>query len=107
MHFSVESDLMDQADQLDAIYVNGAETAGHTALIESRNMVNVKINRELLEALKPECVILDPMQRSEAIVIETTDPRWAGYRQAENGLFIRMGLLISLLDPKGGHALFG
>ena len=95
--FAVESELLSSADLFDAIYVNGAETPSHANLVKSRNMVSVKVDEELLAALRPDCVILDPMQRNELIVTDTGDPRWAGYRQAENGLYVRMGLLMELL----------
>ena len=97
MTISVEQTLTPFADQLDAVYLNGAETAAHMQLLRARNLVTVKIDRELMEQLKPSCVILDPMQRTEPLISDTADARWAGYRQAENGLFIRMALLLKLL----------
>ena len=97
MTIRVEQTLMPFADQLDAVYLNGAETAAHMQLLTARNLVKVKIDQELLGLLKPRCVILDPMQRTEPLITDNADARWAGYRQAENGLFVRMALLLKLL----------
>ncbi|MCI0794897.1 MAG: hypothetical protein J4O03_15645 [Chloroflexi bacterium] len=98
---SQESSLTPFASELDAIYVNGAETALHTQLMLSRDLVNVKIDEELLQRLTPNCVILDPMQRSEPLITCNGDHRLAGYRQAENGLFVRMALLQLLMGSPG------
>ena len=95
--FSQGASLTEVAGTLDALYVNGAGTPGHANLVKARNMVEAKVDKDLLSVLKPGCVILDPMQRSELIIEETGDSRWAGYRQAENGLYVRMALLMKLL----------
>ena len=95
---SVESSLTPFAGELDAIYLNGAETAAHTQLVMGRNLAKVKVDRPLLQMLRSDCVILDPMQRSEPLITDNCDSRWAGYRQAENGLFVRMAILLKILN---------
>ncbi|MCZ6614820.1 MAG: hypothetical protein O6920_03415 [Chloroflexi bacterium] len=100
MTVTVESSLTPFAQGLDAIYLNGAETAAHAQLLMDRDLVKVKIDQELLQALKPECVILDPMQRSRPLIPNIGDHRWAGYRQAENGLFVRMAVLLTIMSQK-------
>lgn len=97
MAITVEQTLQPFAHELDAVYLNGAETAAHMQLLRARNLVTVKLDEELMGQLKPRCVILDPMQRTEPLISDTADSRWAGYRAAENGLFIRMALLLKLL----------
>ena len=43
-------------------------------------------------------VVMHPLPRNEEISIEfDTDPRAAYFRQAENGLYIRMALLAIIL----------
>jgi aspartate carbamoyltransferase catalytic subunit len=98
MNVTTESCLTSFAHELDAIYLNGAETAAHSQLVMDRNLAKVKVDHSLLQKLRPDCVILDPMQRSGPLMTDNGDSRWAGYRQAENGLFIRMGVLVSMLD---------
>lgn len=97
MTISQESSLDLFAEELDAIYLNGAETAAHTEFMVAHDLVKVKIDHELIQSLSPDCVILDPMQRSEPLMASNGHQRWAGYRQAENGLFIRMALLRYML----------
>ena len=100
MTVSFESSLTPFAQELDAIYLNGAETAAHAQLVMTHNLVKVKIDQRLLQALRPDCVILDPMQRSEPLITSNGDSRWAGYRQAENGLLVRMALLMKMLGSR-------
>ena len=95
---SVESTLDHHAQDLNAIYLNGAETAAHAQLLVERGLVKVKVDEQLLRSLRADCVILDPMQRSQPLIADSGDARWAGYRQAENGLFVRMALLMRMLD---------
>ena len=98
MTISVESSIMPFAQELNAIYLNGAETAAHAQLVMAHNLANVKVDEALLRELRPDCVIMDPMQRTEALISDNSDSRWAGYRQAENGLFVRMAVLLQMLD---------
>ena len=63
----------------------------------AHNLANVKVDTALLQELKPDCVIMDPMQRTEPLISKNSDTRWAGYRQAENGLFVRMAVLKQIL----------
>ena len=69
----------------------------HAQLLRSRDALNLKIDRDLMDRIRSSCVILDPMQRSGDFVVEVQDPRLAFYRQAENALFARMGLLVAML----------
>ena len=94
---TVESAIEPFAQQLDAIYLNGAQTAAHAQLVAAQNLAAVKIDDTLIQQLSPHCLILDPMQRTGPLMADNTDARWAGYRQAENGLFVRMALLLTML----------
>jgi len=62
---------------------------------------NFRINSELVSLMKPEARILHPLpRRSELSADVDADPRAAYFRQVENGLYIRMALLIMILaDP--------
>jgi aspartate carbamoyltransferase catalytic subunit len=98
MEVTLDPCLSVLANELDAIYLNGAETKAHTKLVMDRNLAKVRVDQDLLQQLRGDCVILDPMQRSEPLITDNGDSRWAGYRQAENGLFVRMAVLLHLLD---------
>lgn len=56
------------------------------------------IDRSVLDRLKPQAIILHPLPRVDEIdpAIDS-DPRAAYFRQAENGVYIRMALLDQLL----------
>ena len=94
---SVEDSISRFAQELDAVYLNGTETTAHAQLLVDRNMVKVPMDEDLLCNLRKDCVILYPMQRMEPWILANSDRRWAGYRQAENGLYIRMALLQDML----------
>ncbi|MBI4199630.1 MAG: hypothetical protein HY535_04055 [Chloroflexi bacterium] len=95
----VEKDLR-ALEGVDAVYLNSPNTAAHAELLRSHNLMNLKIDEQFLARLKPTCPILDPMQRTGDFLVETGDPRLAYYRQAENGLYIRMALLSLMLAPR-------
>lgn len=97
MKVRVEASITPFARELDAVYVNGADTAAHARIMLDRGLTRERIDQHLLQELSKDCIILDPMQRSESLVTCVKDDRWAGYRQAENGLYIRMALLAQML----------
>jgi len=58
------------------------------------------IDRSSLSLMKPEAIVLHPLPRVEEISVEVDDdPRAAYFRQAHNGVHIRMALLDLLLNP--------
>ena len=90
---------LDAVAGVDAIYLNGPRTLAHVQLLRSRESFNLRIDEEFMSRLKPNCIILDPMQRSGDFAVEVQDDRLAYYRQAENALYVRMAVL--------RHALVG
>lgn len=57
------------------------------------------ITKETLASMKPDAVILHPLPRVDEITPEVDrDPRAAYFRQAHNGLFVRMALLDFVLN---------
>jgi aspartate carbamoyltransferase catalytic subunit len=52
------------------------------------------IDRTSLELMRPEAIVMHPLPRVDEITPEVdSDPRAAYFRQAENGLYVRMALL--------------
>ncbi len=97
--------LLDSADGLseaDAVYLNGPRTVAHAQLLKSRGAFDLNIDAEFMSGLKPDCPVLDPMQRSGDFEVSTTDNRLAFYRQAENSLYVRMAVLVKMLGESGG-----
>jgi len=57
------------------------------------------INRNSLELMKPNAIIMHPLTRVDEIAMEVdSDPRAAYFRQARNGLYLRMALLTMVLS---------
>ena len=56
------------------------------------------LTQDVLGALRPDAVILHPLPKGAELPDEfVTDPRVAVFRQAENGLYVRMALLRMLI----------
>ena len=88
---------IEDLSEVDAIYLSAPRTVAHAQLLKSRNAFNLRIDKAFMDTLKPDCIILDPMQRSGDFSVEVQDDRLAFYRQAENALFVRMGVLAKTL----------
>ncbi|MGA8183866.1 MAG: aspartate carbamoyltransferase [Terriglobia bacterium] len=57
------------------------------------------INQDSLRLMKSNAIIMHPLPRLEEIAMEVDqDPRAAYFREAQNGLFVRMALLTTLLS---------
>ncbi len=60
------------------------------------------VDRPAMARLNPNAVVLHPLPRVDEIAPEVdADPRAAYFRQAHNGVFIRMALLSLVLAPDG------
>ena len=91
-----DGDGMEALGEVDAVYLNGPRTAAHMELLRSRGRERLVIDAQFMDALKPNAVVMDPMQRSGDFIIEVSDERLAFYRQAENSLYVRMGVLAEI-----------
>lgn len=91
-----DGDGMEALGEVDAVYLNGPRTVAHMELLRSRGRGRLVIDAEFMEALKPNAVVMDPMQRSGDFIIEVSDERLAFYRQAENSVYVRMGVLAEI-----------
>jgi aspartate carbamoyltransferase catalytic subunit len=58
------------------------------------------LNQSSLELMRPDAIIMHPLPRIDEIAMEVDqDPRAAYFRQAQNGLYVRMALLKMVLGP--------
>jgi aspartate carbamoyltransferase catalytic subunit len=56
------------------------------------------ISRETLRLMRPDAIVMHPLPRLDEIRMEVDeDPRAAYFRQAQNGLYVRMALLTMVL----------
>lgn len=100
--FKEEADLNKIISEIDIIYMTRIQKERMDS--ETYEKANRKyiINEENLKLIKETARILHPLPHVEEINlpidIENNDKRIAYFRQAENGLYIRMALLDSLLN---------
>jgi aspartate carbamoyltransferase catalytic subunit len=93
-------DLRAIASQVDVIYLTRAHTSRleHALRFEAEGASYV-VDADVLAHLPAEARVLHPLPRGPELPPEVdSDPRIACFRQAANGLFVRMALLTLLSD---------
>ncbi|MDP1538951.1 MAG: aspartate carbamoyltransferase [bacterium] len=94
---SEETDLRKVAPLVDVIYQTRIQKERGSLIDESQGFYNV--NQEILNLMKKEAIIMHPLPRVDEISPEVDkDPRAVYFRQAENGLYVRMALLKMILS---------
>ena len=95
--FSEGTDLRKVAPLVDAIYQTRVQKERGSSIVGTEGFYIV--NQEILNLIKKESIIMHPLPRVDEISPEVDrDPRAAYFRQAENGLYVRMALLQMLLS---------
>ncbi|MBM7691177.1 aspartate carbamoyltransferase catalytic subunit [Peribacillus deserti] len=105
--YSEEIDLRKAVRNADVVYQTRIqkERFASTADFEKANGKYI-INDAILSNMKPNCIILHPLPRAGEIEHSVdSDPRAAYFRQAQNGLYIRMALLEKCFEPSKAMAL--
>ncbi|MEO0071936.1 MAG: aspartate carbamoyltransferase [candidate division WOR-3 bacterium] len=98
--FYEETDLLKVAAEVDVIYQTRIQKERFGENIEDFEKAKDKyiINKEVLSVMKPNAIVMHPLPRVNEITLECDeDPRAAYFRQAQNGLYIRMALLKMIL----------
>jgi aspartate carbamoyltransferase catalytic subunit len=88
----------------DVIYLTRAHsdrmTMAQRFATEPRSYI---VDEGVLARMKPSAIVLHPLPRGPELALGLEqDPRVACFRQAENGLYVRMALLTLLLQSGGG-----
>lgn len=94
------SDLIDVASKCDVVYQTRIQRERFGERIDLYEAARGKyiVNRDVLHAMQKHAVIMHPLPRLDEITVDVdADPRAAYFRQAKNGLYIRMALLKVLL----------
>ncbi|MBI2405729.1 aspartate carbamoyltransferase [Candidatus Microgenomates bacterium] len=89
------------AQELDVVYMTRAQTErmDQAARFDHKQGAYT-LTREITRALPEDSIIMHPLPRNEELPDEVmNDPRVIVFRQAQNGLYIRMALLDMLLNP--------
>lgn len=97
--FEERYDLREVADKVDIIYSTRIQRErGGNVLLNYGPPSFWKVNQEVLNLMKKEAIVMHPLPHLDEIAPEVDrDPRAAYFRQAENGLYIRMALLKMIL----------
>jgi len=102
--FVEETDLKAVASKVDVIYQTRIQKERFGDRIEDYEKASgvYIVDRHLLNVMKPNAIVMHPLPRVEEIKPEVdSDHRAAYFRQAQNGLYIRMALLKMLLCHEG------
>lgn len=94
--FRDEPDFKIAAAQADVVYMTRTQKERFGDRIEEYEASKGKyvMNAEILSGMKKDAIIMHPLPRNEEIARDVdTDPRAAYFRQAKNGLYVRMALL--------------
>uniref|UniRef100_A0A0E0EVP1 aspartate carbamoyltransferase n=1 Tax=Oryza meridionalis TaxID=40149 RepID=A0A0E0EVP1_9ORYZ len=94
------SDLLEVASKCDVIYQTRIQKERFGERIDLYEAARGKyiVDKKVLDVLPKHAVIMHPLPRLDEITIDVdSDPRAAYFRQAKNGLYIRMALLKLLL----------
>lgn len=98
--FAEEEDLLKVAASADVIYQTRIQKERFGDRTEDYESARGKyiIDANLMKVLNPRAIVMHPLPRVDEILPEVdADPRAAYFRQAHNGLYIRMAILKMLL----------
>lgn len=102
IEFEEQNDLDKNLSRVDVAYMTRTQKERMSDKEYQNKKIAYKITKENLNLLKETARLLHPLPHVEEIdlpvEIEQTDKRVAYFRQAENGLYIRMALLSYLLE---------
>ncbi len=101
IRFEERKDLMEVARQVDVVYQTRIQRERFGDRIEDYEKARglYVIDAEVMEALPENARVMHPLPRVDEIAPEVdSDPRAAYFRQAHNGLYIRMALLRMVLE---------
>lgn len=92
--------LEDALPELDLLYMTRVQKE---RFFNEEDYVRMKdfyiLDREKLKLAKPDMMILHPLPRVNEISVEVDDdPRAAYFRQAQYGVYVRMALILTLLE---------
>jgi aspartate carbamoyltransferase catalytic subunit len=103
MQISFERDLMEVAESVDVVYVTRVQRERFPTDDDYRAARGTyRFTGEHLSRMKRDSIVMHPLPRLDEVDPEVDeDPRSAYFRQARNGVFLRMALLDLLMQPRG------
>ena len=97
-----ETDLMKVLPDVDVVYQTRIQKERFPSIEEYRAASGVYVlNQAAYDMMNPNAIVLHPLPRVDEIASEVdVDPRSAYFRQAHNGVFLRMSLLDRVLNTR-------
>jgi aspartate carbamoyltransferase catalytic subunit len=97
--FSLEPDLQRVLPEVDVLYCTCIERENSPGAGIDKSASNYFIDATVVKRLSPGSLIMHPLPRLHEIApVLDADPRAAYFRQTRYGVFIRMALLVSVLE---------
>ncbi|MDD7363241.1 MAG: aspartate carbamoyltransferase [Peptoniphilus sp.] len=95
-------DLQSVIGDLDVLYMTRVQRERFASLEEAkRYQGSYLLNQEVLNHASEDLIVLHPLPRVDEIDIEVDDdPRALYFEQAKNGMYMRMALILTLLEAK-------
>ena len=95
IEFEQTSNLKEVAEKVDVLYVTRIQKERFRTVEEYEKMKGIYvIDKNLMNLIKTKAIVMHPLPRVNEIDPSVDyDPRAAYFRQAENGLYVRMALL--------------
>jgi aspartate carbamoyltransferase catalytic subunit len=98
VHYEVESEIERVIGEVDVVYQTRIRPE---RVVDIKGLKRYAIDSAVLQHMKPDAMILHPLPRT--VELDKTvddDPRAFYFRQAVNGLYVRMALLTMVLDKE-------
>jgi aspartate carbamoyltransferase catalytic subunit len=98
IRYELESDIDRVIREVDVVYQTRIRPE---RVADNKGLTRYAIDSAVLQRMKPDAMILHPLPRT--VELDKTvddDPRALYFRQAVNGLYVRMALLTMLLDKE-------
>jgi len=108
VHYQEESSLDKVLPEVDVVYQTRIQKERFGDRIGDYEQCRdlYLIDRKSLNLMKPDAIIMHPLPRVNEIASDVDDdPRAAYFRQAENGLYVRMALLSLVLGPASARVM--
>lgn len=106
--FEEVSSLEDSMPKLDILYMTRVQ---RERFFNEEDYVRLKdsyiLTKEKMRLAKPDMAVLHPLPRVNEIALEVDeDPRAAYFEQTQNGVYVRMALILTLLGLEKGREVF-
>jgi aspartate carbamoyltransferase catalytic subunit len=103
--YEIHNDLEPIIGDLDVVYMTRVQKERFPSIVAYKEMSGkYKLDARLMDLLPPTSIVMHPLPRVDEIDHAVdSDPRAAYFRQARNGVYVRMAVLDMLLNPNGAN----